>query len=127
LIALTAIELQARIPPFSRQSNPRKFLASYDTAVISTCEDTKALAKSFIMAVKDIAHDWYISLKPLLIQSWDQIKTLATFQGYQPETKTTPDVMNYVPHKLIISTSMRNGDILPILDEWTHHAPPHIE
>jgi len=81
------------------------------------------------MAVEGIAHDWYISLKPLLIQSWDQIKIelLATFQGYQPETKTTPDLMNCVSHKLIISTGLRNGDILPNFDEWTHHAPPHIE
>jgi hypothetical protein len=54
--------------------------------------------KSLILAVEDIAHDWYTLLKPLLIHSWHQIKAelLSTFQGYQLGAKTTRDLMNRV-------------------------------
>jgi hypothetical protein len=50
------------------------------------------------MAVDDIAHDWYTSLKPLSIKSWSQIraKLVSTFQGYHPGTKTTRDLLNCV-------------------------------
>ena len=87
-----------RIPLFDCQSIPRKFLASYETVVISVGGDALALVKSFVMVVKGVAYDRYNSLKPLSIQSWNQIKTelLATFQGHQPETKTTRDLMNFI-------------------------------
>lgn len=46
-----------RILPFDGKSNPRKFIASYETTVVLAGGDTQALAKFFIMAVDDIAHD----------------------------------------------------------------------
>lgn len=60
--------------------------------------DAQTLAKSFIRVAECVAHDWYITLRPLSIRSWDQLKSkiLATFQGYQPEIKTTRDLMNCV-------------------------------
>ena len=53
---------------------------------------------SLIMALKDIAHDWYTSLKPLSIHSWSQVKAklLSTFQGYHLGTKTTMDLLNCI-------------------------------
>jgi hypothetical protein len=47
---------------------------------------------------RHIAHDWYTSLKPLLISSWQQLKAelLATFQGYQPGAKTIRDILNCI-------------------------------
>ena len=47
-----------RILVFDGKTNPRKFLASYETAVTSTGGDTQILAKSLIMVVEDIMHDW---------------------------------------------------------------------
>jgi hypothetical protein len=43
--------------------------------------DVATLAKSLILVVEDVAHDWYTSLKPLSINSWQQVKVelLATF------------------------------------------------
>ena len=78
-----------RIPVFDRKSNPRKFLASYETAVTSAGGDAQILAKSLIMAVKDITHDWYTLLKPLSIMSWGQViaELVSTFQGYHPGMK----------------------------------------
>ena len=78
-----------RIPLFDEKTNPRKFLASYETMVTSAGGDAQILAKSLIMAVKDITHDWYTSLKPLSIKSWGQVRVelVSTFQGYHRERK----------------------------------------
>ena len=59
-----------RIPAFDGKANPRKFIASYGIAVSSAGGDAQIMAKSLIMAVEDIAHGWYTSLKPLPINSW---------------------------------------------------------
>ena len=58
-----------RILVFDGKTNPRKFLVSYETAVTLAKGDAQILAKSLIMAVEDIAHDWYTSLKLLSIRS----------------------------------------------------------
>jgi len=78
-----------RILVFNEKSNPRKFLVSYETAVTSAGGDAQILAKSLIMAVKDITHDWYTLLKPLSIMSWGQVTAElgSTFQGYHPGMK----------------------------------------
>ena len=87
-----------RILVFDEKTNPRKFLASYETTITSARGDAQILAKSLIMAVEDIAHDWYTSLKPLSIKSWGQVRAelLSTFQGYHPGTKTTRDRLNCI-------------------------------
>jgi hypothetical protein len=87
-----------RILAFDRKTNPKKFLASYETAMVSAGGDTQTLAKSLIMAVEDIAHDWYTLFKPLSIDSWQQIKAelLSTFQSYQLGAETTRDLLNYI-------------------------------
>jgi hypothetical protein len=62
------------IPVFNGKTNPRKFITSYETAVTSAGGDTQTLAKSLIMALEDIAHDWYTLLKLHSIHSWSQSK-----------------------------------------------------
>ena len=86
-----------RIPVFDGKSNPRKFLTSYETSITSARGDAQILAKSLIMVVEDIAHDWYTSLKPLSIRSWGQVRAelVSTFQGYHPGTKTTRDLLAF--------------------------------
>jgi hypothetical protein len=59
-----------RILVFNEKTNPRKFIVGYETAVTSAGGDSQTLAKSLIMMLEDIAHDWYTSLKPLSIHSW---------------------------------------------------------
>jgi hypothetical protein len=78
------IRYKLHTPAFDGKTNLRKFIASYKTIVSSASGDAQTMAKSLIMVVEDIAHDWYMSLKPLSINSWQQIKAelLATFQGY---------------------------------------------
>jgi exonuclease V gamma subunit len=66
--------------------------------MVSAGGDTQTLAKSLIMAVEDIAHDWYTLFKPLSIDSWQQIKAelLSTFQSYQSGAETTRDLLNCI-------------------------------
>ena len=87
---------KARIPTFDGKTNPRKFIAAYETTVFSARGDATTLVKSLILAVEDIAYDWYTSLKSFSINSWQQVKAelLATFHGYQLVTKTTRDLLN---------------------------------
>jgi hypothetical protein len=63
-----------RILVFDGKTDLRKFLVSYETTVTSVGGDTQILSKSLIMAVEDMAHDWYTSLKPLSIRSWGQVR-----------------------------------------------------
>jgi len=95
---LWSADYKPRIPVFDEKSNPRKFLVSYETTITSVEGDTQILAKSIIMVVEDIAHDWYTSLKPLSINSWGQVRAelVSTFQGYHPRTKTTRDLLNCI-------------------------------
>ena len=69
------------IPVFNRKTNPRKFIIGYETAVTSVGGDAQTLAKSLIIALEDIVHDWYTSLKPLSIHSLNRVKakSLSTF------------------------------------------------
>ena len=87
-----------RILVFNGKANPRKFISGYETAITSAGGDAQTLAKSLIMALEDITHDWYTSLKPLSIHSWSQVKVelLSTFQGYHLGTKTTRDPLNCI-------------------------------
>ena len=64
-----------RIPPFDGKADPKKFLASYETAVYSAGGDSTTLAKLLILVMEDIAYHWYNSIKPLVIRSWPQLKT----------------------------------------------------
>jgi hypothetical protein len=72
-----------RIPVFNGKTNLRKFIAGYKTVVTLAGGDAQTLAKSLIMALEDIAHDWYMSLKPLSIHSWSHVKAelLSTFHS----------------------------------------------
>ena len=92
------LSYKLRILVFNGKTNPRKFIIGSKTAVTSVGGDAQTLAKSLIMALEDIAHDWYTSLKPLSIHSWSQVKVelLSTFQGYHPGTKTTRDPLNCI-------------------------------
>lgn len=61
---------KARILTFDEKTNPRKSIAAYEMIVFLAGGDAATLAKSLILAVENVAHDWYTSLKPLWINSW---------------------------------------------------------
>jgi hypothetical protein len=70
--------------------DPKQFLMSYE-AIISSCGGNAAvMAKSFVMAVRNVAQTWYSSLRPGTITSWQKLKDmlLTSFQGFQTKPVT---------------------------------------
>jgi hypothetical protein len=57
------------IPTFDGESDLRKFLMSFEAAIIAGGGDEITLAKSLVMAVKGPAQHWYSSLKARSIHS----------------------------------------------------------
>lgn len=84
------------IPIYDGQSDPRQFLMSFEAAVTSGGGDETTLDKSLVMAVKVLAQQWYSSLTPRSIQSWEQLRTtlLINFQGFQQTNLTSIDLFN---------------------------------
>jgi hypothetical protein len=64
---------------------------SYEATISSYGGNTTVMAKSFVMAVKNVAQTWYSSLQPETITSWQKLKDMliTSFQGFQTKPVTT--------------------------------------
>ena len=51
-------EIAQRNPAFDGKINPRKCIAGYEMAMFLAGGDATTLAKSLILAVEDVTHDW---------------------------------------------------------------------
>jgi hypothetical protein len=56
-------------PMYDGHSDPKQFLMSYEATISSYGGNTAVMAKSFVMAVKNVAKTWYSSLRPGTITS----------------------------------------------------------
>jgi hypothetical protein len=93
--SLLAAELQAipwpesykppQLPMNDGQSDPKQFLMSYEATISSYGGNATVMAKSFVMAVRNVAQTWYSSLWPGTITSWQKLKDMlvTSFQGFQ--------------------------------------------
>jgi hypothetical protein len=89
-----AVELQAipwppsykppQLPMYDAHSDPKLFLMSYEATISSYGGNAAVMAKSFVMAVKNVAQTWYSSLRPGTITSWQKLKDMlvTSFQGF---------------------------------------------
>jgi hypothetical protein len=89
-----SVELQAtpwppsykppQLPMYDGHSDPKQFLMSYEATISSYGGNTTVMAKSFVMAVKNVAQTWYSSLRPGTITSWQKLKDMliTSFQGF---------------------------------------------
>jgi hypothetical protein len=59
-----------QLPVYDGHSDPKQFLMSYEATISSYGGNTAVMAKSFVMAVKNVAQTWYSSLRPGTITSW---------------------------------------------------------
>jgi hypothetical protein len=68
----------------------KQFLMSYEATISSYGVNTAVMAKSFVMAVKNVAQTWYSSLRPGTITSWQKLKDMliTSFQGFQTKPVT---------------------------------------
>jgi hypothetical protein len=95
-----AAELQAiQWPPsykppqllmYDGHSDPKQFLMSYEATISSYGGNAAVMAKSFVMAVQNVAQTWYSSLRPGTITSWQKLKDMlvTSFQGFQMKPVT---------------------------------------
>jgi hypothetical protein len=51
-----------QLPMYDGHSNPKRFLMSYEATISSYGGNAAVMAKSFVMAVKNVAQTWYSSL-----------------------------------------------------------------
>jgi hypothetical protein len=63
---------------------------SYEATISSYGGNAAVMAKSFVMAVKNVAQTWYSSLRPGTITSWQKLKDMlvTSFQGFQTKPIT---------------------------------------
>jgi hypothetical protein len=80
-----------QLPMYDGHSDPKQFLMSYEATIFSYGGNTAVMAKSFVMAVKNVAQTWYSSLRPGTITSWQKLKDMliTSFQGFQTKPVTT--------------------------------------
>jgi hypothetical protein len=80
-----------QLPMYDGHSDPKQFLMSYEATISSYGGNIAVMAKSFIMAVKNVAQTWYSSLRPGTITSWQKLKDMliTNFQGFQTKPVTT--------------------------------------
>jgi hypothetical protein len=69
---------------YDGHSDPKQFLMSYEATISSYGGNTAVMAKSFVMAVRNVAQTWYSSLRPGTITSWQKLKDMlvTSFQGF---------------------------------------------
>jgi fructose-bisphosphate aldolase class 1 len=84
--------------------------------------NTAVMAKSFVMAVRNVAQTWYSCLRPETITSWQKLKDMlvTSFQGFQTKPITaqalfqcTQDHEEYksetitVPNEIVIEAMIK--------------------
>jgi hypothetical protein len=76
---------------YDGHSDPKQFLMSYEATISSYGGNAAIMAKSFVMAVKNVAQTWYSSLRPGTITSWQKLKDMlvTSFQGFQTKPVTS--------------------------------------
>jgi hypothetical protein len=82
---------------YDRHLDPKQFLMSYEATISSYGGNTAVMAKSFVMAVRNVAQTWYSSLWPGTITSWQKLKDMlvTSFQGFQTKPVTTQALFQY--------------------------------
>jgi hypothetical protein len=99
--SLLAAELQAipwpqsykppQLPMYDGHSDPKQFLMSYEATISSYGGNAVVMAKSIVLAVRNVTQTWYSSLRPGTIMSWQKLKDMpvTSFQGFQTKPVTT--------------------------------------
>jgi hypothetical protein len=79
-----------QLPMYDGHSDSKQFLMSYEATISSYGGNAAIMAKSFVMAVKNVAQTWYSSLRPGTITSWKKLKDMlvTSFQGFHTKPVT---------------------------------------
>jgi hypothetical protein len=79
-----------QLPMYDGNSDLKQFLMSYEATISSYGGNAAVMAKSFVMAIRNVAQTWYSSLWPRTITSWQKLKDMlvTSFQGFQMKPVT---------------------------------------
>jgi hypothetical protein len=79
-----------QLPMYDGHSDPKQFLMIYEATISSYGGNAAVMAKSFVMAVRNVAQTWYSSPRPGTITSWQKLKDMlvTSFQGFQTKPVT---------------------------------------
>jgi hypothetical protein len=79
-----------QLPMYDGHLDPKQFLMSYKTTISSYGGNTAVMAKSFVMAVRNVAQTWYSSLRLGTVTPWQKLKDMlvTSFQGFQTKLVT---------------------------------------
>jgi hypothetical protein len=81
---------------YDGHSDPKQFLMSYEATISSYGGNTAVMAKSFVMAVKNVAQTWYSSLRPGTITSWQKLKDML-ITSFQRVSVEASHFLGFVP------------------------------
>jgi hypothetical protein len=86
-----------QLPMYDGHSDLKQFLMSYEATISSYGGNAAIMAKSFVMAVQNVAQTWYSSLWPGTIASWQKLKDMlvTSFQGFQTKPITAQALFQY--------------------------------
>jgi hypothetical protein len=75
---------------YDGHSDPKQFLMSYEAIISSYGGNAAIMAKSFVMAIRNVVQTWYSSLRLGTITSWQKLKDMlvTSFQGFQMKPVT---------------------------------------
>jgi hypothetical protein len=85
-----------QLPMYDGHSDPKQFLMSYEATISSYGGNTAVMAKSFVMAVKNVAQTWYSSLRPGTITSWQKLKDML-ITSFQRVSVEASHFLGFVP------------------------------
>jgi hypothetical protein len=79
------------LPMYDGHSDLKQFLMSYEATISSYGGNAAVMAKSFVMAVRNVAQTWYSYLRLGTITLWQKLKDIlvTSFQGFQTKSVTT--------------------------------------
>jgi hypothetical protein len=79
-----------QLPMYDWHSDPKQFLMSYEATISSYGGNTAVMAKSFIIAIRSVAHTWYSSHWSGTITSWQKLYDMLVtgFHGFQTKPDT---------------------------------------
>jgi hypothetical protein len=126
---------------------------NYEATISSYGGNTAVMAKTFVMAVKNVAQTWYSSLRPRTITSWQKLKDMliTSFQGFQTKPVTaqalfqcTQDHEEYlqayvrrflhlraqapmVPNEIVIETMIKELRPGPTAQYFARKSPQTLE
>jgi hypothetical protein len=142
-----------QLPMYDGHSDPKQFLMSYEATISSYGGNAAVMAKSFVMAVRNVAQTWYSSLRLGTITSWQKLKDmlLTSFQGFQTKPVTaqalfqcTQDHVEYleayvrrflrlraqaptVPNEIVIEAMIKGLRLGPTTQYFARKSPQTLE